>query len=149
MKTRADKKFNINLWVPKTDKDIFRLHCFEHHVSMMFIGEKYLTICLDAFNDPKLDDIIEANHDEFLGSLQDSHEKLGIRVTNKYWQKLAYFAVRYHSTVAKIASCIFNYGLGAVELQNVQREYGLEFTRTRRDRFKGNVNQMDERLSDW
>ena len=107
--TRSDKKFGVKLWVPAISKDLFRSRCFEYHLSMMFVGERYLTTLLDETSDEYLDYIIHARLDRFLNlkSQRDGYEILGIRLTNDYWQKLAYFAVRYRTSVAKIASCFF------------------------------------------
>lgn len=150
--TRSDKKFNVKVWVPTQDKDIFRSHCFKYHLSMMFVGEKYLTTCLKDFPDAQIEQIIERHLDTytFLNSKKDGFEVLGIRITNPYWQKLAYFAVRYRTSVAKIGSCLFEYCLGAYELRGIEEEYGLTFTYNKRLRYKDKTREdINERTSDY
>ena len=151
-KVRNDKKFQINVWVKKQDKDIFHRHCFEYHLSMMFVGEKYLITALTEFPDKQIENIINDNLETFnkLNSKKDGFEVLGIRITNNYWQKLAYFAVMYRTTVAKVASCMFNYCLSSYELKWVEEEYGLVFKQNNRKRFN-NVTRKDlnERASDY
>lgn len=150
-KTRSDKKFNIKVWVPSQDKDLFRSHCMEYHLSMMFVAEKYLIVCLREFSDPKLNQIIETNLESFnkMNSKSDGYEPLGIRLTNEYWQKLGYFAIRYKTSVAKIASCLFIYCLSSYELK-IEEEFGLVFKDNKRKRYKGlSREDINERTSDY
>lgn len=148
--TRSDKKFGVKVWVKTQDKDIFRTHCFQYHLSMMFVGEKYIITCLKDMSDAEIEKIIEARLDKFnrIKSERDGYEVLGIKITNDYWQKLAYFAVRYRTSVAKIGSCIFDYGLTSYELRGVEEEYGLTFSYNRKKRFQGK-SLSDGRLSDY
>lgn len=148
--TRSDKKFGVKLWVKTQDKLIFRSHCFEYHLSMMFVGEQYLITCLDDLHDAKIKTIIEERLGRFekLKSKKDKHEVLGIRVTNKYWQKLAFFAVMYNTSVAKIASCIFDFALSSYEVRFIEAEFGLTFAYNRKTRFEGRTHN-NERLSDY
>lgn len=150
-KTRSDKKFNVKVWVKSQDKDIFRSHCFEYHLSMMFVAEKYLIVCLRDFSDAKLNKIIEDNLEMYqaLNSKKDGFEALGLRLTNDYWQKLAYFAVRYKTSVAKIGSCLFNYCLSSYELQ-IEEEFGLVFSHNKKKRYRGLTREdINERTSDY
>lgn len=129
MATRSDKKFLVKLWVRTSKKTIFRMHCVQHHVSMMKIGEEYVKKALAEFNDSKIREIIDANHPTFISmkSTKDDYETLGIRLINDYWQKLGYFAVMYKTSVSKIASCIFEYSLSAYEMRDIFETHGLTF----------------------
>jgi hypothetical protein len=151
-KARSDKKFGVKVWVKSQDKDLFRTHCFEYHLSMMFVAEKYLTTCLDEFSDAKLYSIIEKRLDKYLHmkSTRDEYEVLGLKLTNNYWQKLAYFAVRYKTSVAKIASCLFEYCLSAYEIRGIEEKYGLVFNYNRRKNLKTrSMEDLDTRVSDY
>lgn len=152
MATRSDKKFGVKVWVKTQDKDIFRSHCFQYHLSMMFVGEKYLTTALKDFPDNQIDEIVEGRLDKYnkMNSKKDSYEVLGINLTNTYWQKLAFFAVRYRTSVAKIGSCIFDYCLSSYELRGLEEEYGLVFNYNRKKRFEGKTREdLNERTSDY
>lgn len=148
--TRSDKKFGVKLWVKTQDKAVFRSHCFNYHLSMMFVGEKYLITCLNELPDHKLKTIIEERLNRFtnINSKRDKYETLGVRVVNSYWQKLAYFAVMYNTSIAKIASCIFDYALSSYEVRSVEEKYGLTFAYNRKKRFEGRTYD-NERLSDY
>jgi hypothetical protein len=147
---RSDKKFGVKVWIKSHDKDIFRTHCFNHHLSMMFVAEKYVITCLADFPDKKLEEIIETHLDKFnsINSTKDGYEPLGFRLINEYWQKLAFFAVKYKTSVVKVASCIFEYCLSAYELRGIEEEYGLTFSFNRKKRFE-NKSFEDGRLSDY
>jgi hypothetical protein len=150
MKRKSSKKFLVKVWVPIQNKAIFRGHCMEYHLSMMFVGEKYLTKSLEQFSDERISLMLEDRLPIYnkLNKESDLFEPLGIRITNDYWQKLAYFAVTYHTTVAKVASVLFEYAIGAYEFKEVFQEYGLEINRKKV--YSGvTVDDRDERLSDY
>lgn len=148
--TRSDKKFGVKVWVKTIEKDLFRTHCFRYHLSMMFVAEKYVKTCLEDLPDVKLEEIIEARFEEFnsMGKSEYDYEVLGFKIKNEYWQKLAYFAVLYKTSVAKIASCIFDYALESYELRNVEEQHGLTFTYNKKRRFAGRTHNT-ERMSDY
>jgi hypothetical protein len=150
MKRRSNKKFLVKVWVPIQNKSIFRTHCMEYHLSMMFVGEKYLTRSLDQFSDEKISLLIEDRLPVYnkLNKEHDLFEPLGIRVTNEYWQKLAWFAITYHSTVAKIGSVLFENAIGAYEFKEIFEEYGLEINR-KKVASGVTLYNRDERLSDY
>lgn len=147
-RVRSDKKFPVKVWVKKQDKNLFRLNCFKYHLSMMFVGEKYLTTCLNDFHDDKLKNIIEDRLTFFykMNSRRDNYETIGIKLTNKYWQKLAYFAVMYDTTVSKVSSCLFDYCLSAYELRGIEEQHGLNFVQ---DKSSTNRQKFDKRTSDY
>jgi hypothetical protein len=151
-RTRSDKKFGVKVWVKTQDKLLFRSHCFQYHLSMMFVGEKYLITCLKEFPDSQLEYIIDRNLSTYtkFNSTRDGYETLGIHLTNEHWQKLAYFAVRYRTTVAKVASCLFEYCIGAYEVRGIEEEYGLTFNDNKRKRYKEKSREdINERVSDY
>lgn len=127
-RVRSDKKFGVKVWIKKHNKNIFRQNCMKYHLSMMFVGEKYLRICLDDFSIEQLDLIINERLQKVISinPNRDGYDQIGIRLTNDYWQKLAYFAVRYDTSVVKIATCIFDYALSAYEVKLVEDNYGLK-----------------------
>lgn len=152
MKVRVDKKFEVKVWVKQQDKDIFRMHCFQYHLSMMSVAEKYLKVILSELPDKAIEDVIESRLEKFLRmkSKRDNYEVLGFNLTNAYWQKLAYFAVMYKTTVAKIGSCLFDYAISAYEVQGIEEEIGLEFNQNRKKRVRelGRESFLD-RTSDY
>jgi hypothetical protein len=150
MKRRSNKKFLVKVWVPIQNKAIFRTHCMEYHLSMMFVGEKYLTKSLDKFSDEQISLLLEDRLVVYnkLNKGKELFEPLGIRVTNDYWQKLAWFAVTYHSTVAKVASVLFENAIGAYEFKEIFDEYGLEINR-KKVANGVTIYDRDERLSDY
>lgn len=150
MKRKSSKKFLVKVWVPIQNKAIFRSHCMEYHLSMMFVGEKYLTKSLDQFSDEKISLLLEDRLPIYnnMNKCKEVFEPLGIRVTNDYWQKLAFFAINYHSTVAKVGSVLFEHAIGAYEFKEVFQEYGLEINRKKV--VSGvTIYDRDERLSDY
>lgn len=148
--TRSDKKFLVKVWVPIQNKAMFRAHCMEYHLSMMFVGEKYLTRSMDEFSDKKISLMLEDRLHVFsdLSGGQNVYTPLGIRVTNKYWQKMAYFAVTYHTSIAKVGSVLFEHALGAYEFKEVFEEHGLNFKRGKVP-VGVTIYDRDERLSDF
>jgi hypothetical protein len=149
-KTRSDKKFNVKLWTTTQDKKLFRKHCTDYHLSMMFVAEKYMKTCLDEFPDTKLDEIISIYLGKFrvLNKSNEKYEPIGVRLTNNYWQKIAHFAILHDSTVSKVSSCLFEYCLNAYELQGIEEQHGLTFAYNRKKRFEGRSFE-DGRLSDY
>jgi hypothetical protein len=150
-KTRNDKKFPVKVWVKEQDKTLFRRHCFEFHLSMMFVGEQYLRTALTEFPDKQIEEIIESRLEKFykMNSQRDNYEVIGIHLHNNPWQKLAYFAVMYKTSVAKVASCIFDYCLSSYELQ-IEEEFGLQFNENRKKRMKElGTESRYERTSDY
>ena len=121
----------------------------KHHLSMRFIAEKYLIRCLEDLNDDRLDEIIEdkLTHYITIKNLGGNYEVIGTGLVNAYWQKIAYFAVKHHTSVAKIATCLFDYSLTAYELKFVFEEHGLSF---KEKKVKGTSRQnFNERVSDY
>lgn len=122
-KVRSDKKYNIKVWVQKQNKDIFRTHCYKMHLSMMKVGEMYLTTCLEDMSDVSLKTIIDDKLDSFykLSLRKEKYEVVGIHLKDEHWQRIAFLAVTYNTSVAKIASCLFDYSLRSYEIRSVTR----------------------------
>lgn len=149
-KTRSDKKFLVKIWIPSHNKAIFRTRCMEYHLSMMFVGEKYLTKYLDITNDEEISLLIEDRIEEYNNMSKNDYlyENIGIRITNEYWQKLAWFAITYHSTISKIGSVIFNKSLTKFELNGVYEQYGLSFNKQMK-LYGTTLQERKERISDY
>lgn len=147
---RNDKKFGVKVWIQSQDKDIFRMNCLRNHLSMMFVGEKYLTACLDDLTDEQIDRIIESHLEKYgrLNTKRDRYEPLGIRITDNYWQKLGFFAIRYKTSIAKIATCIFAYSLLSYELNIIHEKFGLNFKEKKRNKINMTYDEFSERVSD-
>lgn len=151
VKVRSDKKFGVKVWVQSVNKDLFRSHCLRYHLSMMFVAEKYIEACLKDLSDYELENIIDSRINVFnqMKSSRIDFEPIGLKVTNDYWQKLGYFAIKYKTSIVKISSCIFDYSLTAYELRGMEEEYGLTFDNKKKNK-KVNRDYLDlhERLSD-
>ena len=149
VRIRSDKKFLVKVWISESRKKLFRTHCFEHHLSMMFVGEKLLAKALHDLDDSQIRTIIDERLMMYksIVSTKDNYEVLGIKITNNYWQRLAYFAVYYDTSVAKIGSCIFDYAIQAYEMREVWRLFGMEFKRKKGKKMP--MEEMEKRLSQW
>jgi hypothetical protein len=115
---------------------------------MMFVGEQFIVRCLGDLSDVLIHEIISSRLESLTMRRNDEAVTvLGIRLTNIWWQKLAYFAVYYDTSVTKIASCLFDYASEAYELKTVYKEYG---TYTKKKKKKGmSLQNFQERLSDY
>lgn len=107
-KIRSDKKFNVKVWILREHKLLFRRHCFENHLSMSETGELFLTKLLDKYKDEQLMGVIEKRLPHFKDAGVESHEHISIRITDKYWQRLANLAVIYDLPIVKVATCYFD-----------------------------------------
>lgn len=134
-KARSDKKFAVKVWIKKQNKKIFRMHCVEYHISMMSMTELMIKKCLDEFKEPVIDKILHERLNQFtnLKLERDEYTIIGTRVTNKYWQRLGYFAVKYDTSIAKIASCIFDYARTNFNIIQLGEKHGTVFKPDKKD----------------
>lgn len=117
---------------------------------MMFVAEQLILESLNNYTDTKLDSIIKERLVNFsqLNTKRDGYEPLGFKIKNDKWQKLAYFAVRYHTSIAKVASCLFEYARTNYELRTVLDRDGLTIKK-KKEKVKGPRSILDKRLSDY
>lgn len=121
----------------------------QHHLSMMFVAEKYVELCLEDKSDYELDLIIEERLSIFkqMKTSRIEYVPLGFKVTNNIWQKLSHFAVKYQTSVAKIASCLFHYSVSAYEFRDLMKKEGITF---KYKKVNGrDYHNLNERLSDY
>lgn len=119
-KTRSDKKYLVKVWCTAINKKAFKSLCMSKHLSMLDVGSQIIVRILDQLSDTKMQSIINENLIKVKDiSLKDEqYELIGFKFTDIYWQKMAYYAVMFDTSIVKIATCIFNYSIASGELRN-------------------------------